>query len=243
MDNQPIDKLLDKKIKAARRGRILGSLLLILAVLAVVGCAYMAVRHYIQIGAGDDTTGSDPGQTEEPTSSSEAPSTDPPETDDPTQTTDADDPSQTTDVSETTQPSETDDPAQTTERDTREPKPERKKHEMQIVWTDETDAPDSVTIRVLYGESVLFTTALSREGDWYYAWEDECPARELRLEGDFPDAVSVTYTVSGEDFTLKAASLPGDLPQTGTYVLVGLLMMLAGIVITFVSFAARAEES
>lgn len=256
MENLPIDKLLEKRIKAARRGRIVGTVVLIVAALLVIGCICVWIVRGIRnhaaenppdnpietetVDSENDTESSEAveasvtpveGQTEPITTETSAPrQTEPPETE-PPEPRDTESP-----VTESPDPRETESPVTDPPERTDVP------HEMRVVWQDGLPKPDSLEIHVMHDDTELFTAVLNEANQWTYAWTDRYSAQELQFAGNCPEDMSMEYIASGDQFMLKASHVEGKLPQTGVSLFTGLFLVIAGMAVAILGLAFRAEE-
>ena len=254
MENLPIDELLEKRIKAARRGRIVGTVVLIVAALLVIGCICVwivrGIRNHAAENPPDNPIETQTVDSDGNTESSEAVEasvtpvegqTEPisTETAEPSGQTGTPGQTETTERSETTEAPE---PRETEPRENEPPERSEVPHEMRVVWQDDFPKPDSLEIHVMHDDTELFTAVLNEANQWTYAWTDRYSAQELQFAGNCPEGMSMEYIASGDQFMLKAASVEGKLPQTGINLFAGLFLVLAGMAVTILGLAFRTKE-
>lgn len=80
-------------------------------------------------------------------------------------------------------------------------------HQLQLVWFDiDPDTVDQeILISVLHEDEIAADFALTAENDWKYQWQDHFHAEDMILLGNFSPEMSVSFSISGENFTLTAA--------------------------------------
>ena len=254
MENLPIDKLLEKQIKAARRSRIVRTIILIVVILLVIGClCAVIVRSVKNRQAGDVTD--DPAQTEpvdtetietepvDPASdaaSSEAveASAEPVEGQTEPVSTETSEPSKDAEPPVTEAPGQ----KQTEQAETEPQEPMEVPHEMRVTWTDDSPKPDSLEIHVMHDDIELFTAALNDENQWTFSWTDRYGAQELQFAANCPENMSMEFIASGDSFVIRTANVEGKLPQTGNNRIAGLFLVLAGMAVTIIGLAYKTKE-
>lgn len=247
MENLPIDKLLEKRIKAARRGRIVGTVVLIVAALLVIGCICVwivrGIRNHAAENPPDNPIETETVDSDGNTESSEAveASVTPVEGQTEPITTETAEPSGQTETTEVPA-AETSEPRETVPDETEPPERSEVPHEMRVVWQDDLPKPDSLEIHVMHDDTELFTAVLNEANQWTYAWTDRYSAQELQFAGNCPEGMSMEYIASGDRFMLKASSVEGKLPQTGINLFAGLFLVLAGMAVTILGLAFRTKE-
>ena len=210
MENRSIDDLLKKKIAAARWGKRLRVAAIVVVALAVVGFTASSL-----LNRGDEEP--------YPVNTPEAVSASPISEDDP------DDPSPSPTAEDEGEEEGEPSPSASAEPAVTPSAVGKYKHEIQLVWFGDAEAPSDLSITLAHKKNELFTVNISAADGWHYVWSDDYTAEELSLRGDFPDNITVEYTVSGENFTVTVTChQPEQLPQTGTDMAAAVAVMLMG---------------
>lgn len=244
MENLPIDELLEKRIKAARRGGIVGTVVLIVAALLVIGCICVLIVRGIRNHAAENPpdnpieTESVDSETDTETSEAVEASVTPVEGQTEPISTETAEPSDRTETPTTEAP----EPYETEPGGTEPPERTEVPHEMRVVWPEDFQKPDSLEIHVMHDDTELFTAVLNEANQWTYAWTDRYSAQELQFAGNCPEGMSMEYIASGDQFMLKAASVEGKLPQTGINLFAGMFLLITGMILTILGLACKTRE-